>query len=140
MAKRKYGEGSIRQRKDGRWEGRIVIAYDERGFPKAKSVLAKSKWECQQKLEKLKQELKAPIEKLTDNISFGDCMDFWFREFATPRLKESTKETYGYCIYTPTVAGKRTAYKIYAPTEAECEEKLAELIKSIREGREQNIG
>ena len=27
MAKRKYGEGSIRQRKDGRWEGRIVIAY-----------------------------------------------------------------------------------------------------------------
>ena len=99
MAKRKYGEGSIRQRKDGRWEGRIVIAYDERGFPKAKSVLAKSKWECQQKLEKLKQELKAPIEKLTDNISFGDWMDFWFREFASPRLKESTKETYGYRIY-----------------------------------------
>lgn len=99
MAKRKYGEGSIRQRKDGRWEGRVVIAYDEKGFPKAKSVLAKSKWECQQKLEKLKQELKAPIEKLTDDISFGDWMDFWFREFATPRLKESTRETYGYRIY-----------------------------------------
>ena len=99
MAKRKYGEGSIRQRKDGRWEGRIVIAYDERGFPKAKSVLAKSKWECQQKLEKLKQELKSPIEKLTDNISSGDWMDFWFREFAAPRLKESTRETYGYRIY-----------------------------------------
>ena len=26
-------------------------------------------------------------------------MDFWFREFATPRLKESTRETYGYRIY-----------------------------------------
>ena len=97
--KRKYGDGSVRLRKDGRWEGRIVIAYDERGFPKAKSVLAKSKWECQQKLEKLKQELKSPTEKLTDNISFGDWMDFWFREFASPRLKESTKETYGYRIY-----------------------------------------
>ena len=42
--------------------------------------------------------------------------------------------------YSPIVNGKRTAYNIYAPTEAECEEKLAELIKSIREGREQNIG
>ena len=42
--------------------------------------------------------------------------------------------------YTPTIDGKRTAYNIYAPTEAECEEKLAELIKSIREGREPNIG
>ena len=42
MAKRKYGEGSIRQRKDGRWEGRIVIAYDEKGFPKVKSVLLKA--------------------------------------------------------------------------------------------------
>ena len=51
--RRSKGEGMIRK-KDGRWEGRIVIAYDEKGFPKAKSVLAKSKWECQQKLEKLK--------------------------------------------------------------------------------------
>lgn len=42
--------------------------------------------------------------------------------------------------YTPTINGKRTSYNIYAPTEIECEEKLAELIKSIREGREQNIG
>ena len=30
---------------------------------------------------------------------FGDWMDFWFREFATPRLKESTREIYGYRIY-----------------------------------------
>ena len=42
--------------------------------------------------------------------------------------------------YTPTINGKRTSYNIYAPTEIECEEKLAELIKSIREEREQNIG
>ena len=29
MAKRrKKGEGSVRQRKDGRWEGRVVIGYD----------------------------------------------------------------------------------------------------------------
>ena len=34
MAKRKYGEGSVFLRKDGRWEGRIIIGYNENGNPK----------------------------------------------------------------------------------------------------------
>ena len=49
--KRKNGEGTVRLRKDGRWEGRIVIGYNDRGYPKTKNVLAKTKKEC---LEKLK--------------------------------------------------------------------------------------
>ena len=44
--KRKAGDGTVRQRKDGRWEGRIVIGYDDNGYPKTKSVLAKTKKEC----------------------------------------------------------------------------------------------
>ena len=56
MAKRrKKGEGSVRQRKDGRWEGRVVIGYDEKGLPKAKNVLAKTKRECQEKLKQLRE-------------------------------------------------------------------------------------
>ena len=31
--KRKNGEGTVRLRKDGRWEGRIVIGYDENADP-----------------------------------------------------------------------------------------------------------
>ena len=41
--KRKAGDGTVRQRKDGRWEGRIVIGYDDNGYPKTKNVLAKTK-------------------------------------------------------------------------------------------------
>ena len=52
--KRKKGEGTLRQRKDGRWEGRVVIGYDDNGNPKTKNVLAKSKKECAEKLEQLK--------------------------------------------------------------------------------------
>ncbi len=37
MAKRKYGEGSVFLRKDGRWEGRIIIGYNENGNPKTKT-------------------------------------------------------------------------------------------------------
>ena len=44
--KRKAGDGTVRQRKDGRWEGRIVIGYDDNGYPKTKNVLAKTKKEC----------------------------------------------------------------------------------------------
>ena len=47
--KRKSGEGTVRLRKDGRWEGRIVIGYDEKGLPKTKNVLAKTKGECVEK-------------------------------------------------------------------------------------------
>ena len=43
MAKRrKSGEGTVRERKDGRWEGRIVVSYDEKGLPKTKNVTAKT--------------------------------------------------------------------------------------------------
>ena len=53
--KRKGGEGTIRQRADGRWEGRYVIGYDDKGYPKTKNVLAKTKRECAEKLLKLKE-------------------------------------------------------------------------------------
>ncbi len=55
MAKRERGNGSVHLRKDGRWEGRYVIGYNEKGLPKTKNVLAKTKKECQQKLKALRQ-------------------------------------------------------------------------------------
>ena len=57
--RRKSGEGTVRLRKDGRWEGRIVVGYDDRGLPKTKSVLAKMKTECVERLEALKEEIGA---------------------------------------------------------------------------------
>ena len=52
--KRKKGEGTVRLRKDGRWEGRVVVGYDEAGKPKTKNVLAKTKKECVARLKELK--------------------------------------------------------------------------------------
>ena len=43
MARRKNGEGTIRHRKDGRWEGRIVVGHDENGRAITKNVLGKTK-------------------------------------------------------------------------------------------------
>ena len=41
--KRKNGEGTVRLRKDGRWEGRLVIGYDDKGLPKTKMCWRKPK-------------------------------------------------------------------------------------------------
>ena len=55
--KRKNGTCTVRQRKDGRWEGRAVVGYDDKGLPLTKNVLAKTKHECQEKLSKLLEEV-----------------------------------------------------------------------------------
>ena len=55
--KRKSGTGTVRQRGDGRWEGRVVIGYDDNGLPKTKNVLAKTKRECQEKLKTLTESM-----------------------------------------------------------------------------------
>lgn len=51
MAKRRTnGEGSIRKRKDGRWEGRYTIGYDlETGKQQIKNVLGKTQAEVREK-------------------------------------------------------------------------------------------
>ena len=69
--KRKNGDGTVRQRADGRWEGRYVIGYDDKGYPKTKNVLAKTKRECAEKLEALKAEL-GGIKSISDTVaSYG---------------------------------------------------------------------
>lgn len=74
--KRKQGEGTIRLRSDGRWEGRIVIGYNEKGNPKTKNVTAKTKYECEEKLKALKEELGKVAERLKPDMPFGDWLDF----------------------------------------------------------------
>ena len=53
MAKRRAnGEGSIRKRKDGRWEGRYTIGHDPvSGKQIIKNVLGKSQAEVKEKLK-----------------------------------------------------------------------------------------
>lgn len=86
-------------RKDGRWEGRIVIGYDEKNLPKTKNVTAKTKAECLEKLEKLKAVGSTAIRKCTPAMTFGEWMDFWYQTYCKNTLKEHTQETYEQRIY-----------------------------------------
>ena len=101
MAKRRRnGTGTVRLRKDGRWEARVVVSYDERGYPKTKSVLAQSKAECLEKLEVLKVEIGTTAKtKCTSNMPFGEWMDYWYQTYCKNTLKEYTQITYEERIY-----------------------------------------
>ena len=98
--KRKNGTGTVRQRKDGRWEGRAVVGYDDKGLPLTKNVLAKTKHECQEKLSKLLEEVGgARSEKIRADMPFGEWMDFWYQNYIKPGLRPTTQSTYESSIY-----------------------------------------
>ena len=99
MAKRKYGEGSVFLRKDGRWEGRIIIGYNENGNPKTKNVTAKTQAECKEKLQALKEKWGRTNDRLKPDMPFGDWMDFWYQNFSKPKIRQTTQECYENRIY-----------------------------------------
>ncbi|MBQ7760495.1 MAG: site-specific integrase [Clostridia bacterium] len=93
--KRKNGQGTIRLRVDGRWEGRVVIGYDELGRPKTKCVTAKTKMECQEKLEELKKSIGVTdVTKCKSDMSFGEWTEFWYQNYAKPGLGTLAREDY----------------------------------------------
>lgn len=98
--RRKSGTGTVRQRKDGRWEGRAVVGYDEKGLPKTKNVLAKTKRECQEKLKQLIETLgSAKREKTRPEMPFGEWLDFWYQNYVKPGLRLTTQACYEGRIY-----------------------------------------
>ena len=101
MAKRrKHGDGSVRLRKDSRWEGRIVIGYDEKGLPRTKNVLAKTKGECVEKLKALQESLAAPAPEVPKpGISLGNWLDHWYQDYKKADLRPNTQMSYERRIY-----------------------------------------
>ena len=104
--KRKKGEGTVRLRKDGRWEGRMVVGYDEAGNPKTKNVLAKTKRACIEKLEALKStcQVVRPVRVRSDML-VRDWLDYWYQNYSKPRLRPSTQLNYECWIYQRLIPG-----------------------------------
>ena len=93
--KRKGGEGTVRLRKDGRWEGRVVIGYDDKGLPKTKNILARTKGECVAKLESLKESVApATAVKVRADMPFGEWMTFWYETCCKPAVRPNTRTGY----------------------------------------------
>ena len=102
MAKRrKPGSGSVHLRKDGRWEGRCVVGYDQRGYPRTRNCLAKTKGECLRKLKTLREQCRPPEQpkEIESGMTFGAWLDHWYQTCSMPALRPSTQQEYELRIY-----------------------------------------
>lgn len=101
--RRPSDDGMVRKREDGRWEGRVVVGYDEKGLPKTKNVLAKTKSECSAKLNALKASLQGPSEpkqrKPNADMTFGAWLDRWYQRECKPQIRPKTQADYENRIY-----------------------------------------
>ena len=125
--KRKNGQGTVRLRKDGRWEGRHIVGYDENGKAKTKSVLAKTKAECLEKLKQL-QDGCGTVEpfKIKPNMRFGDWIGYWYENHCQPTIRATTQKGYEEWIYVHAipVLGQIPLNKL---TQADCQKFLNEM-------------
>ena len=96
MAKRRSnGEGNIRRRKDGRWEGRYTAGHDpETGKQIFKNVLGKTQAEVKEKLKKALEEAKKIDFTRTGKYTVEMWMEEWFENVCKIKVRPSSHQTY----------------------------------------------
>ncbi len=90
MKRRDKGEGSISQRKDGLWTGRIDIGTQDNGKRKIKAVYGKTEQEVKRKLRELKKELIKHDYREVKKQSVGEYMTDWLYNYKQNEVKPST--------------------------------------------------
>ena len=97
MAKRRpSGDGMVRKRENGRWEGRIVVGHKRGGEPIYHSVYAKTQKELLDKLHR-EIELYDGVELTEDSLmTLGTWLDRWLDEYAANAVRHSTLKNYRY--------------------------------------------
>ena len=92
--KRANGEGNIRKRKDGRWEGRYTAGHDANGKAIYKNVLGKTQAEVKAKLKRAIEENKGLDIVKAGQYTLGQWMDVWFENYAKLKVRPSSHQTY----------------------------------------------
>jgi len=93
MAKRGLGEGTICQRKDGRWVAAISLGY-ENGKVKRKFYYAPTRKEVSDKLTEELAKLKRGIPIITERQTVKQFLEHWLEDSVKPSVKESTFISY----------------------------------------------
>ena len=96
MAKRRAnGEGNLRKRKDGRWEGRYTAGRDpETGRAIYKNVLGKTQAEAKAKLKQAIEKAKGLDAAKVGRYTVGQWMEVWFEHYAKVKVRPSSHQTY----------------------------------------------
>lgn len=92
MGKRRAnGEGSIRKRDDGSWEGRILIE------GKSRSIYGRSQTEVRKKLTEIRNDLDNDDYLEPNDTTVKEWLEIWQDEYLED-VKQSTADRYKSCI------------------------------------------
>ena len=92
--RRANGEGNIRKRKDGRWEGRYTVGHDpETGKAIIKNVLGKTQAEVKEKLKTAIEENVGIDYGKAKSFTVGSWLEVWMENYAKVKLRPSTFKT-----------------------------------------------
>ncbi len=95
MAKRRpAGDGLVRKRSDGRWEGRIVVGHKEDSSPIYRSVFAKTQKELVDKLHDRIETYRNVELSEQSNMTLGQWLDRWLNDYMSMTIRESTMSSY----------------------------------------------
>lgn len=94
--KRSHGEGSIRQVKSGKWNGQLMVGYNEDGKRKIVSFTAGSKSEVLQLIREYKNN-KEQKEATSEIPTFSAWADKWYKDYKT-QVAASTYTGYQFTL------------------------------------------
>jgi integrase len=105
------GEGNIRERSDGRWEGRAYVLTTD-GREIRRSVYGKDWDEVHEKLTKLKAEMMSGVRVSATGTTVGEYLTYWLLEVARDRVRPTTYRSYEQIVrlyLVPTLGRKKLA-------------------------------
>ena len=139
MGRRQKGTGTIRKRADGRYEGRVIIGYDDEGNQKVKTVTSKLRREVVEKMDAVRKENIIPLKGLKKDMPFAQWMDFWYQYYTKNSIRETTQATYEGEIYKHIIPelGKIPLNKL---TQTDLQKFYADQLKGGRRVRQEQHG
>ena len=113
MGKRRpSGDGMVRKRDDGRWEGRIVVGHKANGDPIFRHVYAKTQKALTEKLHQ-SIECYQDVELTEDSrMTLSEWLDRWLAEYKDGTIRPGTLESYRNYIENyikPQLGGKQVS-------------------------------
>lgn len=95
MGKRMSGEGSLRQRPDGRWELRITDGYLDSGKLRSISFYGKTQAEVKKKVDEYRKKKMLGVD-MSKQYTFSQWAEIWFENHT--QISATTREGYRYTL------------------------------------------
>lgn len=112
-SKRPDGDGLVRKRNDGRWEGRIVVGHKEDGKPIFRYVLAQTQKELTKKLHAKILEYRGVELSEDSSMTLAEWLERWLIEYKENELRPRTLEKYRRaveCYINPRLGDKKISF------------------------------